>query len=233
MHYLWISSCWSMAWDSVFSQKKSNNLDKRTQLNCLTSKSRWLQNSFENKGKSTKPIELFRYFFLHLTKADIVWFDIAREEFSSQPNADILAGNQRSGPVKVSVVGGGQGGSKIWRRERIEMTDPDLDDVAFLSGMNRAKGHIYFLNTTHEIQEAIIITEKMLFSFCRLDVANIRRAERNNRIHCKSKQQTLYLFTKILNVLHLQAVIVAVVVKHVMGLRFVHRNVRSVLPQSF
>lgn len=47
-----------------------------------------------------------------------------------------MAGNQRSGPVKVSVVGGGQGGSKIWRRERIEMTDPDLDDVAFLSGMH-------------------------------------------------------------------------------------------------
>lgn len=35
----------------------------------------------------------------------------------------------------MSVVGGSQSGSKIWRRERIEMTDPDLDDVAFLSGV--------------------------------------------------------------------------------------------------
>lgn len=58
-----------------------------------------------------------------------------REEKLFPPNGHILAGNQRSGPVKVSVVGGGQGGSKIWRRERIEMTDPDLDDVAFLSGV--------------------------------------------------------------------------------------------------
>lgn len=47
-----------------------------------------------------------------------------------------MAGRQRDiGPVKISVVGGGQKGSKIWRRERIEMTnDPDLDDCAFLSG---------------------------------------------------------------------------------------------------
>lgn len=50
-------------------------------------------------------------------------------------NDHILAGNQRSGPFKVSVVGGSQSGSKIWRRERIEMTDPDLDQVAFLSGV--------------------------------------------------------------------------------------------------
>lgn len=36
----------------------------------------------------------------------------------------------------MSVVGGGgRRGSKVWRRERIEMTDPDLDDVAFLSGV--------------------------------------------------------------------------------------------------
>lgn len=47
---------------------------------------------------------------------------------------NVLAGNQRGGPVKVSVVGGGQGGTKVWRRERIEMTEADLDDVAFLSG---------------------------------------------------------------------------------------------------
>lgn len=46
-----------------------------------------------------------------------------------------MAGNQRGAPVKVSVVGGGQGGTKVWRRERIEMTEPDLDDVAFLSGI--------------------------------------------------------------------------------------------------
>lgn len=47
-----------------------------------------------------------------------------------------MAGRHRdTGPVKISVVGGGQRGSKIWRRERIEMTnDPDLDDCAFLSG---------------------------------------------------------------------------------------------------
>jgi hypothetical protein len=47
-----------------------------------------------------------------------------------------LAGNQRQGgPVKVSVVGsGGPGKSGIWRRERIGMTEPDLDDVAFLTG---------------------------------------------------------------------------------------------------
>lgn len=49
----------------------------------------------------------------------------------------VLAGNQKQGgPVKISVVGGGRKGSKIWRQERIEMSnDPDLDDVAFLSGM--------------------------------------------------------------------------------------------------
>lgn len=36
----------------------------------------------------------------------------------------------------MSVVGGGgQRGSGIWRRERIEMTEPDLDDVAFLTGI--------------------------------------------------------------------------------------------------
>lgn len=48
----------------------------------------------------------------------------------------VLAGNQKQGgPVKISVVGGGRKGSKIWRQERIEMSnDPDLDDVAFLSG---------------------------------------------------------------------------------------------------
>lgn len=47
-----------------------------------------------------------------------------------------MAGRQSgSGPVKISIVGGGQRGSKVWRRERIEMTnDPDLDDCAFLSG---------------------------------------------------------------------------------------------------
>lgn len=64
-----------------------------------------------------------------------MWFVWEGKKNSSQRNDHILAGNQRSGPVKVSVVGGGQGGSKIWRRERIEMTDPDLDDVAFLSGV--------------------------------------------------------------------------------------------------
>lgn len=50
-----------------------------------------------------------------------------------------MAGRQSgSGPVKISIVGGGQRGSKVWRRERIEMTnDPDLDDCAFLSGKIR------------------------------------------------------------------------------------------------
>uniref|UniRef100_A0A1A9WBF2 Uncharacterized protein n=1 Tax=Glossina brevipalpis TaxID=37001 RepID=A0A1A9WBF2_9MUSC len=47
----------------------------------------------------------------------------------------IVKRKQKSGgPVKISIVGGGQRGSKVWRRERIEMThDPDLDDCAFLS----------------------------------------------------------------------------------------------------
>lgn len=35
------------------------------------------------------------------------------------------------------MVGGGQGGTKVWRRERIDMTgEADLDDVAFLSGID-------------------------------------------------------------------------------------------------
>lgn len=37
----------------------------------------------------------------------------------------------------MSVVGGGLRGSKVWRRERIEMTEADLDDVAFLSGTSQ------------------------------------------------------------------------------------------------
>lgn len=57
-----------------------------------------------------------------------------------QTKENVLAGNQQqqraaSGPVKVSVVGGGQRGTKVWRRERIDMTEADLDDVAFLSGI--------------------------------------------------------------------------------------------------
>lgn len=57
-------------------------------------------------------------------------------------NRSVLAGDQRrSGPVKVSVVGGGQRGSKVWRRERIDMTEADLDDVAFLSGANTRLCH--------------------------------------------------------------------------------------------
>jgi hypothetical protein len=34
--------------------------------------------------------------------------------------------------VKLSVVGPGKSG--IWRRERIRMTEQELDDVAFLTG---------------------------------------------------------------------------------------------------
>lgn len=34
----------------------------------------------------------------------------------------------------MSVVGSGGPGNKIWRRERIVMTEPDSDDVAFLTG---------------------------------------------------------------------------------------------------
>lgn len=49
-----------------------------------------------------------------------------------------MAGNQRSAPFKVTVVGGGQRGSRVWRRERVDMTDPELDDVAFLSGVFHA-----------------------------------------------------------------------------------------------
>lgn len=59
-----------------------------------------------------------------------------------------MAGNQCGGPYKVSIVGGGggggssRGGSKVvWRRERVDMTEPDLDDVAFLSGI-----YIYVLS---------------------------------------------------------------------------------------
>jgi hypothetical protein len=35
-------------------------------------------------------------------------------------------------PVKLSVVGPAKSG--IWRRERIRMTDQEMDDVAFLTG---------------------------------------------------------------------------------------------------
>lgn len=51
----------------------------------------------------------------------------------------MLAGSQRDrggspvAPVKVTVVGPNKSG--IWRRERIRMTDQELDDVAFLTGM--------------------------------------------------------------------------------------------------
>jgi hypothetical protein len=34
--------------------------------------------------------------------------------------------------VKLSVVGPGKSG--VWRRERIRMTEQELDDVAFLTG---------------------------------------------------------------------------------------------------
>lgn len=60
-----------------------------------------------------------------------------------------MAGNHQQqraagGPVKVSVVGGGQRGSKVWRRERIDMTEADLDDVAFLSGIFSFFNSVYF-----------------------------------------------------------------------------------------
>lgn len=60
-----------------------------------------------------------------------------------------MAGNQRQGgPVKVSVVGsGGPGNSRVWRRERIGMTEPDLDDVAFLTG-NAIRSLIVFSSFT-------------------------------------------------------------------------------------
>lgn len=47
----------------------------------------------------------------------------------------ILAENIRERvniPVKLSVVGSTKSG--IWRRERIRMTDQEMDDVAFLTG---------------------------------------------------------------------------------------------------
>lgn len=72
---------------------------------------------------------------------------MGRETLLTGKKSNILAGNQRNVPVKVSIVGGGQSGSKIWRRERIEMTDPDLDDVAFLSGVcsyRKQNPFIYF-----------------------------------------------------------------------------------------
>lgn len=64
--------------------------------------------------------------------------------------SSVLAGDQRrSGPVKVSVVGGGQRGSKVWRRERIDMTEADLDDVAFLSGAHKQHPTIYIRIKLH------------------------------------------------------------------------------------
>lgn len=51
-------------------------------------------------------------------------------------NKYILADNSRDKgdtPVKLSVVGPAKSG--IWRRERIRMTDQEMDDVAFLTGI--------------------------------------------------------------------------------------------------
>jgi len=45
--------------------------------------------------------------------------------------------------VKLSVVGSGKSG--IWRRERIRMTDQELDDVAFLTGIIDELGQDFFL----------------------------------------------------------------------------------------
>lgn len=50
-------------------------------------------------------------------------------------NKNILAeSNREKGdtPIKLSVVGPAKSG--IWRRERIRMTDQEMDDVAFLTG---------------------------------------------------------------------------------------------------
>lgn len=71
-----------------------------------------------------------------------------------------MAGRQSgSGPVKISIVGGGQRGSKVWRRERIEMTnDPDLDDCAFLSGKmctNKSDKNVLFKFKKKNIQSSL------------------------------------------------------------------------------
>jgi hypothetical protein len=50
----------------------------------------------------------------------------------------ILAENIRERgdiPVKLSVVGANKSG--IWRREKIRMTDHEMDDVAFLTGAKK------------------------------------------------------------------------------------------------
>lgn len=117
-------------WWNISKKKKQRKTNESEVL--LTSESRWLK-TFSIDKKT--PIRIWIDFFCLFVKSRYCAIWNRREEYSSQRNGNILAGNQRSGPVKVSVVGGGQGGSKIWRRERIEMTDPDLDDVAFLSGV--------------------------------------------------------------------------------------------------
>lgn len=79
---------------------------------------------------------------------------------------NVLAGNQRGGPVKVSVVGGGQGGTKVWRRERIEMTEADLDDVAFLSGSEWLDNLInYKKKNKNQIEKRKTIDNKWNFLF--------------------------------------------------------------------
>jgi hypothetical protein len=56
--------------------------------------------------------------------------------------------------VKLSVVGSGKSG--IWRRERIRMTDQELDDVAFLTGIIDELGQDFFL---------FLFSSFVLFSF--------------------------------------------------------------------
>lgn len=144
VHYLWISPQ-NTNYDKQNKKRKEkkkeqSKSDLKKGINesaiALTSESRRL-----NQRKTKKIIQIEEivsfYFSFIKSRYRVIW--TRREEKSSLRYGHILAGNQRSGPVKVSIVGGGQGGSKIWRRERIEMTDPDLDDVAFLSGVYMAQ----------------------------------------------------------------------------------------------
>jgi hypothetical protein len=64
-------------------------------------------------------------------------------------------------PVKLSVVGSGKSG--IWRRERIRMTDQELDDVAFLTGIIDELGQDFF---SHFLCFPFVLFIFILLSFC-------------------------------------------------------------------
>lgn len=57
-------------------------------------------------------------------------------------------------PVKVSVVGPSKSG--IWRRERIRMTDQEMDDVAFLTGSAADKFPRFYFKTIGKKQPPLV-----------------------------------------------------------------------------